>query len=296
MSRATDIIAGAIIGGLVWVILDFILSPIPILGWIIAAILAGYVAGRLGGGWAGLILALFTPVASFLLGEAILSYSSGIISSYMPAITPLWNMIAGFLGATLAAYSMVSAIVNLIFVGIGASLGASSYNKSKKGAEKRNVKVSAKRNVPTANFVVQSRYGVAKPSVNSPSYVSSPSISVSSLSGLDRLIVERFRAGASLEQIAREAGVDIIEVQNRFIGLMDKGLVDLQLNQLELRILESAKSGINVREIAEQTGVGEETINWEINKLKTMTLLDNNLKLMPLGYHILIKNKNVTKD
>ena len=294
MSRATDIIAGVIIGGLVWVILDFILSPIPILGWIIAAIIAGYVAGRLGGGWAGLILALFTPVASFLLGEAILSYSSGIISSYMPAIMPLWNMITGFLGASLAAYSMVSAIVNLIFVGIGASLGASSYNKSK-GTEKRNVKISAKRNVPTANFVVQSRYGVAKPSVNLPSYVSSPSISVSSLSGLDRLILERFRAGASLEQIARETGVDIIEVQNRFIGLMDKGLVDLQLNQLELRILEGARSGINVREIAEQTGVSEETINWEINKLRAMTLLDNNLKLMPLGYHILIKTKTNNK-
>ncbi|WP_054849083.1 HTH domain-containing protein [Vulcanisaeta sp. JCM 14467] len=98
-------------------------------------------------------------------------------------------------------------------------------------------------------------------------------------------------AGASLEQIAREAGVDVLEVQRRFIGLMDKGLVDLQLNQLELRILESARSGINVKEIAEQTGVSEETINWEINRLRAMTLLDDNLKLMPLGYHILIKTK-----
>lgn len=144
-----------------------------------------------------------------------------------------------------------------------------------------------------ANFAVQSRYGVTKSNVNFSSYVSSPSISVSSLSGLDRLILERFRAGASLEQIAREAGVDVLEVQRRFIGLMDKGLVDLQLNQLELRILESARSGINVKEIAEQTGVSEETINWEINRLRAMTLLDDNLKLMPLGYHILIKTKKI---
>lgn len=272
MPRTLDIITGAVIGGLIWAILDFILSPIPILGWIIAAILAGYVAGRLGGWWAGLILALFTPVASFVVGESVLKSVSGFINSNIPAMAPIWNMASQALGAFIGGLALIQALINLMFVGFGASLGASAYNKSKNKEAQNRAQSS---NVRRSRIQGASRLAQVNP--------------IYSLSELDRYIVERFRAGIPLDQIARETNINIFDLQNKLIDLMNRGLVAIQLNQLEIQILEAAKSGIDIRKIAEQTGVSEEFINMEIWKLRAMTLLDQNFKLTPLGYHLLVR-------
>ncbi|MGC9108347.1 MAG: hypothetical protein ACP5IE_09225, partial [Infirmifilum sp.] len=129
---------------------------------------------------------------------------------------------------------------------------------------------------------------------NTPHESSETTSSYSDLSELDIFILDKFRAGESLAQIARERGVSLLEVQDKFIKLLDKGLVEVHLNQVELQILERARSGINVKELAEQMGMNEEVINWEIGKLKEMALLDQDLKLTLLGYHILTKQKTNT--
>lgn len=135
MSRAVDVIIGVIAGGITWFILDLILSPIPILGWIIAAVVAGYVAGRLGGRLAGLILAILSPVASYLLASFFISFLSSMVSSAVPGMGGLISAASSFISAAIGVYALVSAGINLIFVGAGALWGAKSYNKGKNSSE-----------------------------------------------------------------------------------------------------------------------------------------------------------------
>lgn len=152
MSRALDVVVGVIAGGIVWFILDLILSPIPILGWIIAAVVAGYVAGRLGGGLAGVILAILSPVASYLLASFFLSFLSSTVSSMVPGIGWLVSGVSSLIEAGLGVYALVTAGINLLFVGAGAAMGAKSYNKGKKVSEagKRTPVGSAAHNAASA--------------------------------------------------------------------------------------------------------------------------------------------------
>lgn len=112
--RALDVLAGLIVGGIVWAILSFILSFIPIIGWIIAAIVGGYVAGIIGGGAAAVILALFSPILVAIL--------AGILISFIP-----FGFLQTFFGAIAGIIIALWAIINLIFVGIGGYIGSKSY-------------------------------------------------------------------------------------------------------------------------------------------------------------------------
>lgn len=117
MPRALDILAGLIVGGVIWIILNVILSFIPIIGWIFAAIVGGYVAGRIGGGLAAVIMALFGPVIIGILG--------GILLGFLPI--PFLRSIFGALYGSIVA---IWALINLLFVGIGGYVGGKGY-KSK---------------------------------------------------------------------------------------------------------------------------------------------------------------------
>ncbi|WP_221290180.1 hypothetical protein [Stygiolobus caldivivus] len=266
MVRAGDVITGVIVGGIMWVILDFILSPIPILGWIISAVVAGYVAGRLGGWAAGMILALFTPLASYIIIEVLLSYTSSVIDSNAPGIAPLANGALGLLGAAAGSLALLDAFINFIFVAMGTSYGASAYEKAKGGNKK----------VP-GQKIAKGGYSGQRGGKG--------------LSSIDRIVLERYRAGQTLVQIANDTGLSIYDVQNVLMDLMDRGLVRLPLNQLEIRILEAATWGINIRQLAMQTGVSEQNIMWEINRLKAMALLDDTLKLTSLGYYVVMNRR-----
>lgn len=116
--RLLDVLAGLIVGGIVWGILSFLLSFIPILGWVIAAIIGGYIAGRLGGGAAALILALFSPILTAVIAGALLSFIRGF--PIIGAITPI-------IGAIFGAFTIIWALINLIFVGIGGYIGSKEY-------------------------------------------------------------------------------------------------------------------------------------------------------------------------
>ena len=114
MGRTGDIILGIVLGGIVWIVLNMILGFIPILGWIIAAFLGGYVAGRFGGKAAAVILALLTPLTAAVIGLILMP----VFSIFIPPM---------ILGIGLAAIVIGWSIVNLLFVGLGGYIGCRNY-------------------------------------------------------------------------------------------------------------------------------------------------------------------------
>lgn len=114
MTKAAYIVAGVLLGGIVWIILSMILSFIPVLGWIIAAVIGGYLAGRTGGMNATAILAVLAPLLTSAIATAILS---------LIPISALQFLLGGAIGLVIVVW----ALINLIFVGLGGYFGSKEY-------------------------------------------------------------------------------------------------------------------------------------------------------------------------
>ncbi len=124
LSKGLDVVAGVLIGGVVWaVVYAFLGWWLPILGWIFSALAGGYYAGKIGGGAAGVVLAVIVPVATFVLAGLVLS----ILSQFLPFVP---SVIFGLLGIGIAAWEGLQALINLVFVGIGGYLGSKHYKPS----------------------------------------------------------------------------------------------------------------------------------------------------------------------
>jgi uncharacterized Zn finger protein (UPF0148 family) len=118
LARALDVVGGLVLGGVIWIILNVLLSFIPLIGWMFAAFIGGYVAGRLGGTVAAAVLAVLSPIVIGTLGAALI----GIVSTAIP-IPFLWEFLGGILGTII----LVWALINLTFVGLGGYFGNKSY-------------------------------------------------------------------------------------------------------------------------------------------------------------------------
>ena len=96
------IIGGAFVGSVIWFVFS-LFAVIPIFGWIIAAFLApifgGYVAARIGGMGAAVLLAAFTPIVVLMLGAAILATIpiigeiAGGVTIIIAGAMFLWNLL-----------------------------------------------------------------------------------------------------------------------------------------------------------------------------------------------------------
>jgi len=122
LTKVLDVIGGLIFGGVVWIILNVLLTFIPIIGWIFAAFIGGYLAGRFGGTIAAVILAVIAPIVIGMLGASLIALLSAIIP-----VPILWRLASGILGTVIALW----ALVNLTFVGLGGYVGNKAYRSSR---------------------------------------------------------------------------------------------------------------------------------------------------------------------
>lgn len=116
MTKTTEVATGVLVGGVVWIVLSVLLSFIPILGWAIAAIAGGYLAGRTGGAMAAAILALLAPLLTAL--------TASIFLSLIP------NVLGMILGGAIGMLIGLWALINLIFVGLGGIIGKGEYKSA----------------------------------------------------------------------------------------------------------------------------------------------------------------------
>ncbi|MGC8663959.1 MAG: hypothetical protein ACP5TX_06140 [Thermoplasmata archaeon] len=255
MGKALDITLGVIVGGIAWIFLELIFSFIPIIGWIVAAIIAGYIAGRLGGEITALILAVISPLLTIVIIFSLMLYLSSLV--------PFLSIVFSIISSSVLIIEMIVAVINLTFVGIGGVIGARTY-KRKTGNKYKKVKQI---NVQTAQNINPTR------NVNTTNYVQNqPKSPVNiEISDLDRIIIEKQKYGLTPEEISNEIGVITLVIQNRLINLIDKGIIPrIGLNAFDILIMQSAKKGIDVNQIADETGTSVDTVNFEIKNLKLM--------------------------
>lgn len=130
MSKASDIAVGFIIGGAILGSLGYLMAPIPIIGWIIAAAIAGYYAGRLGDWWSGFILALVSPKISIYETTTFLSAAPMVMSSNS-ALGSLYGQVVSLFGSSVVVYVVLSNLINVTSIGFSASIGSLGYARSR---------------------------------------------------------------------------------------------------------------------------------------------------------------------
>ena len=137
MRKVIDVVIGILAGSAVLALLSYLIAPLPIIGWIIAAGIAGYVASRLGDQWSGFIVALASPEISlyeariFLIDAARMSDFSGI-----SALGSLYSLIINQFGRSMIVYVTLANLINVTSIGFGTLIGSLSYIRSKSKARR----------------------------------------------------------------------------------------------------------------------------------------------------------------